>query len=106
MFAPFTPCPCAVPTLPLQFGFLTLCTPDVDTRKAKCVIVSDAKHFVNARNRAEKKTLLAGYAEATYDCTFSILQSVNFIFTIHMLTVLKRLNFEIVVSYGKCVSRK
>ena len=91
---------------PPQFGFLTLCTPDVDTRKAKCVILSDAKHFVNARNRAEKKTLLAGYAEATYDCTFSILQSVNFKCTIHMLTVLKRLNFEIVVSYGKCVSRK
>ena len=57
-------------------------------------------------NRAEKKTLLAGYAEATYDCTFSILQSVTFKFTIHMLTVVKRVNFEIVVNYGKCVSRK
>ena len=57
-------------------------------------------------NRAEKKTLLAGYAEATYDCTFSILQSVNFKFTIHMLTVVKRVNFEIVVNCGKCVSRK
>lgn len=106
MFAPFAPCPCAVPTLLPQFGFLTLCTHDVDTRKAKCVIVSDAKHFVNARNRAEKKTLVAGNAGATYDCTFSILQSVNFKFTIDMLTVLKRLNFEIVVSYGKCVSWK
>ena len=91
---------------PPQLSFLSLCTPDVDIRKAKCVIVSDAKHFVNARNRAEKKTLLAGYAEATYDCTFSILQSVNFKFTIHMLTVLKSFNFEIVVTYGKCVSRK
>lgn len=70
------------------------------------MIVSDAKHFVNARNRAEKKTLVAGNAGATYDCTFSILQSVNFKFTIDMLTVLKRLNFEIVVSYGKCVSWK
>ena len=37
-------------------------------------------------NCAEKKTLLARYAEATYDCTFCILQSVNFKFTIHMLT--------------------
>ena len=91
---------------PAVWLFDSLYTWCIDTRKAKCVIVSDAKQFVNARNRAEKKTLLAGYAEATYDCTFSILQSVNFKFTIHMLTVLKRLNFEIVVSYGKCVSRK
>ena len=57
-------------------------------------------------NCAEKKTLLARYAEATYDCTFCILQSVNFKFTIHMLTVVKRLIFEILVNYGKCVSRK
>ena len=67
---------------------------------------SDAKDFFNARKLCWKENLLARYAEATYDCTFCILQSVNFKFTIHMLTVVKRLNFEIVVNYGKCVSRK
>ena len=104
----------APPSRPLQcvcsFYAMPLCSsyapPAVWLFDSLYTWCSDAKDFFNARNCAEKKTLLAGYAEATYDCTFSILQSVNFKCTIHMLTVLKRLNFEIVVSYGKCVSRK
>ena len=45
------------PPPPAPQFLYTWCRP---ARKAKCVIVSDAKYFVNARNRAEKKTLLAG----------------------------------------------
>ena len=92
----FYPMPLCSSYAPPQFGFLTFCAHDVATRKTSLMV----------ENCAEKITLLAGYAEATYDCTFCILQSVNFKFTIHMLTVVKRLNFEIVVNYGKCVSRK
>lgn len=50
-------CSSYAPPPPAPQFLYTWCRP---ARKAKCVIVSDAKYFVNARNRAEKKTLLAG----------------------------------------------